>query len=127
MDYAVAVKNTGTSTIWVDTFEIYQGGKPKGKVGVGILPPAIAKTSQSYSKEPNQQVDLTWRNEKTGEKYSTEVVLKVPKSFWGPLTHHKIIIYLNPDTKMVKVGYYGYSIKEDKEYYINSKGEVYVP
>lgn len=125
MNYAVTIKNTGKSAIWVDTFEIYQselGKGESGKVGVGALPSFARKSTLHYSKTPYKEVEISWTMEATGLKSTKKVSLDIPKTFWANLIHHEIIFNLNPDDKVIEVLYSGYNVKDDMDYYIDSNG-----
>jgi hypothetical protein len=125
MNYAVSIKNTGKSSIWVDTFEIHQSEQGKcesGKVGVGALPSCARKSTLHYYKNPHKEVEISWTMEATGLKSTKKVSLDIPKTLWANLIHREIVFNLNPDDKVLEVLYYGYSVKDDMDHYIDSNG-----
>ena len=125
MDYAVTIKNTGKSAIWVDTFVVYQsklGKAESGKVGVGALPPSSKKSILHYSEKPNKEVEISWTIEATGIKNTKKVFLDIPKAFWNNLIHHEIIFNLNPEDNVIEILYSGYNVKDDTDHYVDSNG-----
>ena len=127
LDYSIAVSNQGEAEIWFYDVELYKEKDKSVKLGAGILIPTATKKTLSYRKEPNSPLTLVWKNEKTGKKDSASVALKLPLKFWKDLIHNEIIISIDPENNTAKVSYSGYSVKDDKDYYIDSEGKPFTP
>lgn len=115
LDYSIKVKNVGTSPIWVNDFFINK----KENIGVGILSPGISSTTSSLRTEPEKRFPITWKNYQTKKIGSLEVEMEIPTRFWKNRIHNGVIFNLNPDKETVEIIYTAYSLKEDKDFFMN--------